>query len=426
MAVKKIILTNTLYQLLGKFVSTASTVIVSVIITRMLGAQTWGEYSIVISYITLFYVFTELGINSIAAREFTALKNVPKKHFYSVVWARFVLTLIISVISVVCLYFLNYPPHIKIAILFGQFGLILYSVSSSFNSIFQAKLCYKYLFYATIAFSVINLGLFLLLVPLYRGNLILLLIPIAVGEVFRFCVSLYFANKLLSKQISKGNPNTFAKNVLLMAAPLAMVLILNTLMVQIDRIMLSVMVAPVFLGFYSLSYRLFDVLLVFPTFFMNSAFPIFSEKYKTEKNYNDVFTQSLIFLLAVAFISTVLSIIIVPVLLPLIWGIEMTPAVLSFNTLIVGSVFFYLSSILSWNFVVENKQHILIFVYGFGLITNFILNLYYIPKLSFEGAALTTIFTEALVVLLLVLLTYKHLTVRITRVNNLLPWKLYK
>jgi|GEM_PF-3409436 len=426
MAVKKIILTNTLYQLLGKFISTASAVVVSVIITRILGAQTWGEYSIVISYITLFYVFTDLGINSIAAREFTFLKKVPKRHFYSVIGFRFILTLTVSLFSICTLYFLNYPSYIKTAIVFGQFNLILFSISSSFNSIFQAKLCYKYLFYSTCVFSTINLALFLALVPIYSGNLIILLIPIIVGELFRLLLSLYFANRLLSKSIDKTSANRFAKNVLLMAAPLAMVLILNTLMVQIDKIMLSVMVAPVFLGFYSLSYKLFDVLLVFPTFFMNAAFPIFSDKYKQDKNYNSVFTKSLMFLVSVALFSTIFSLIFVPFLLPIIWGSQMSPAVLSFNILITGSIFFYLSSILSWNFVVENKQHILIYVYAIGLVTNFLLNLYYIPKLSFMGAALTTVFTEFFVVMMLVVLSYKFLSVRVVKVKNVIPWKPFK
>ncbi|MBP7859987.1 hypothetical protein KA001_03455, partial [Patescibacteria group bacterium] len=58
---KKEIFTNTLYQLLAKFLSTFSTLFLSTLIIRLLGAYTWGEYSTVLAYVTFFYIFCEFG-----------------------------------------------------------------------------------------------------------------------------------------------------------------------------------------------------------------------------------------------------------------------------------------------------------------------------------------------------------------------------
>jgi O-antigen/teichoic acid export membrane protein len=417
MAVKLPILTNTLYQLLAKFVSTAGTLLITVFITRKLGATTWGDYSVVISYITFFYVFTEFGVNSIAAREFSSKKTILKSDFISVFLLRAVITLLISCVSIGLLYFFNYPAYIKQAIIFGQIGLVFFSLASSFNCLFQAKLQYKYLFYSTTVFTIVNVGLFWWVVKTFNISVILLLVPIAIGEIVRFLLNCAFSLNILDKTSKIGFSSTFAKSIFLMSLPLAAVLVINTLMVQIDRLMLSVMVDPLYLGYYSLSYRLFDVLLVFPTFFMNASFPVFAERFKKNKNYSNEFSQSLIFLTFVSILVTVFSLILGKVFIPLIWGIDMYPSVYSFNILVLGSLLFYLSSLVSWCFVVERKQAILIFVYALGFVLNFALNVPAINTFGFVGAATTTILTEGLVVLLLIIFMRRYLTVRFTKTS---------
>ncbi|PIR42971.1 hypothetical protein COV24_04935 [candidate division WWE3 bacterium CG10_big_fil_rev_8_21_14_0_10_32_10] len=416
MTIKAKILTNTLYQLLAKFVSTAGTLLITIIITRILGAVTWGEYSIVISYTTFFYIFTEFGLNSIAARDFSSKKRVGRSDFYNFLFVRGIHTLIIITLGMVVLGFMHYPTYINKAIYLSQISVLFFSLSSGYNALFQSKLLYKYLFIITCVFSIINLFLFLFVVNFIKINLIYLFIPTVLSDLIRFIFATVIANKVLEKDKIILTFHRM-KYFFFMAIPLGVALIFNTLMTQIDRLMLSVMSQPVFVGYYSLSYKLFDVLLVLPTFFMNAAFTIFVKKHASNQGYNKELTLSMYALGLISFFITIVALTSGWFFIPLIWGQAMKPAVSSFNILISGSILFFLSSPLSWIFVVENKIKYLVYFYTAGFIMNFVLNIFAIKMYGYNGAAVTTIITELFVLIILEIYRRKKLNVKYTSYN---------
>ena len=411
MSTKKKIVSNTLYQLLAKIISTLSTLVISILITRILGAKTWGEYSIVIAYLTFFYIFTEFGLNSVAARDFSVLKNVGINEFYNFFLVRFFHTLLIVIIGVVFLQFLNYPYHIKLAIYFSQIGVFFFSLSSAYNSLFQSKLLYKYLFFTTLGSSLLNLFLFFTLLNYFNRNIVYLFVPMIIADITRFVLALYFSHSILLSEKFVLSLQKM-RHFFISALPLGIALLFNTLMTQIDKIMLSVMVDPIYVGYYSLSYKLFDVLLVLPTFFMNAAFTVFVQRYKQRNSYGRELSLSILCLTIVSVLITLISLLTGWFLIPLIWGADMRFATTSFNILITGTILFYISSPISWAFVVENKQKYLIYFYLSGFIVNFLLNMFFIRVYGYIGAAVTTIITEALILLLLEIYRKKVLKVR--------------
>lgn len=393
-------MTNTLYQLGAKLVSTISTLVLSILITRVLGARTWGEYSVVISYMTFFYVFTEFGLNGIAAREFSKKKVVTYKDFFAFFASRFLITLIVIGVGIIALNYFNYPQHLKNAIYISQIGILFFSLGSSFNAIFQAKHSYKYLFFITLVGVVVSLTAVVAVITANPSNIAWLFVPMILGDVVKFLAAAFYSTKLLSSftiEISKK----LMKFYFITALPLGIALIFNTLMTQIDRLMLSVMVPALELGFYSLSYKLFDIALVIPTFFMNAAFPILVKRYAEKKNYSLGFTQSYFFLFIASIAITVFSIGLGWVFIPLVWGQEMVPSIITFNILMSGSILFYTSSSISWCFVIENKMKYLIYIYLSGFLLNFSLNIIAIRMYGYIGAAITTIITELVVLILL-------------------------
>ena len=408
---RPIIITNTLYQLAAKFVSTFSALILSIVITRLLGANTWGEYSVVMAFVSFFYVFTEFGLNGIAAREFSKVKRIDSKNFIGFFVARLLITLLVIAIGVFTLNLFNYPTYLKQAIYLSQIGVLFFSLGSSFNSVFQAKHSYKYLFYITLLGSFINLCILALIVYLKTSNILWLLVPMVVTDVSKFFIAYIFSKKIVSFKSYKVNW-VVVKFYFLAALPLGVALIFNTLMTQIDRLMLSAMVPAIELGFYSLSYKLFDIALVVPTFFMNAAFPILVMRYKTKKNYNLEFTQSYYLLFISAIIITLLGIGLSWYLIPAIWGSTMIPSIVSFNILIASTVLFYASSPISWCYVIENKMKYLVYFYFIGFVLNLVSNFFAIKYFGYVGAAFTTLITELVVLILLDTFRKKVLTVK--------------
>jgi O-antigen/teichoic acid export membrane protein len=54
-----------------------------------------------------------------------------------------------------------------------------------------------------------------------------------------------------------------------------------------------------------------------------------------------------------------------------------------------------------WDLILKNKQKILVFIYGGGLLINVVLNLVFIPQFGILAAAVSTGLTEAAVLTLL-------------------------
>ncbi len=427
-----VVFTNTLYQLLSKLVSTLSTVTITVLITRFLGSQTWGDYSAVLAFIGFYFVLSEFGLNSIATKKFSEKGLITQVDFYSFIFLRFLFTLFLLFIGFFILQILKYPRYIYIAIIFSMLQVFIYSLSSSFNSIYQSRYLYKYLFYSTFIYSLINLSLFLYIIFSKNLNnsiydrLWILFVPLLVAEFVRLLFGFFVTKKFISKS-SKVLNLKLLKKYMLMSLPLGFALLFNTLMTQIDRLMLSKMVDTIYLGYYSLAYKLFEVLLVLPTFFMNSVFPSLVNSYNNHLNntYNLLFSKSFYFLGFLSIIVSFFGLIFSPIFIPLIWGRTMAPAVYAFIILILGAPLFYLSSPLSWLYVVENRTKFLLYLYLFAFLLNFCLNLVIIPKYNYLGAAYTTLFTELFVLLALELFRRKYLKVKYTKflLSYLTVWK---
>jgi O-antigen/teichoic acid export membrane protein len=194
------------------------------------------------------------------------------------------------------------------------------------------------------------------------------------------------------------------------SAPFGISLLLNTLMVQVDRLILSVLSTPVSVGYYSLAYRLFEFILVIPTFYMNSVYAhMIVIKNKSMLEYKHIFKNSILTLSLSAVIITIVSLIIAPIIIPLVWGEEMKQAVLPFVILTLGCLVFYLTSPLNWRLVADGKQKYLPFIYGIVLIVNIILNLIFIPMYDYKASAVITVLSEVIVLIMLLYVCYRKI-----------------
>ena len=103
----------------------------------------------------------------------------------------------------------------------------------------------------------------------------------------------------------------------------------------------------------------------------------------------------------IALILTAVALLTSKFLIIAIWGTEMQKAFVPFNILMAGSLFFFLSSPLSWVLVVRNKQKYLPAVYGIALIFNVVFNIIFIPRYNYLASAAIIVLTEFLVLVAL-------------------------
>jgi len=406
MDAKRGIAKNTIYQMLAKVFSAGGTLIGTVLITRLLGAETFGEYSVVTAFVLSFYILSDFGVNAVTAREFSKDESYAKGNFASILVFRLMVGFLLLALALVVLRFMPYSIYIKRAILVGLTLIIFQSAFAACTTIFQAHLGYKYYFFSVVAGNVVTL-LALGFAVLSNWGLTCLAASLVLGSFVQVLLSLIFVRRFLAFSRSIVDYSLW-RRTLLASLPLGMGLLLNTAMVQADRFLLSILSTPYSVGVYNLSYKIFDFVLVFPTFFMNAAFPMFVRLEKeSERRFRESFRKSVAMLSAASIFVTVLGVLLAPVLVPLIWGFRMSAVVVPLSILISGSLIFFVTSPLSWLLVIRNKQRFLPYIYSVALIFNVAFNVIFIPKYDYIASAVLTVLSELIVLVGLVLVSKK-------------------
>jgi O-antigen/teichoic acid export membrane protein len=394
---------NTFYQLIAKFVSAGSAILITILITRNLGAEFYGEYSIVIAYVFMFLIFSDFGINATITKEYAFDESKAKENLSKILTLRIIIGAVVTLIALILLMFFPYSDSIKISILILLPVLILNSLYKTSEIIFMSYHKYKYHALSVSIGSVLMVILFILLLSQGYTGLAVYVLPTLLGYFIITIVSLIFIRSYLKINTSAIDKK-YWKYALLDSAPLGVSLLLNTLMVQIDRILLSVLSTPISVGYYSLAYRLFEFILVLPTFYMNSIYAhMVTSKSKSETEYKKIFRSSIRKLGISAVVITVFMFIFAPLAIPIIWGEEMQSVVMPFLILASGTLIFYLSSPLNWKFVAEGKQKYLPYIYGLVLIFNVVMNILLIPRYNYIASAVITIISEFIILVLLIL-----------------------
>lgn len=401
----KIVFKNTFYQILSKIFTAGGALFGTVLITRFLGAETFGEYSIVTAFVLSFYLLSDLGINAVTVKEFSQDETALRKNFSSLLVFRVVLGLVFAGLCNLVLIFFPYSPIIKNAIRLGSILIFLQSIYSTCLIVFQSKLAYRYVVSISILASLISIALLIPVVFMHKSIFYVILAVVA-GYSFHPITAVLLLRKYLRFD-KRSIDIAYWKRVFVLSFPLGLALMLNTFMVQADKILLSVMSDAVSVGLYNLAYKIFDLILVIPTFFMNAMFPLMVKaKDDNGCKVNILLKKSLLILSLAAIFLTVFSFIFSRFLIPAIWGGEMVLSYIPFNILMAGAVFFFLSSPLTWVLVVKNRQRVLPFLYGFALLFNVILNIIFIPQYNYLASAVITVLTEFLVLAVLAVIVF--------------------
>ena len=401
---------NTVYQIIGKVISMSITILAVVIITRVYGREGYGEFSLMQSWPALFFVIIDFGINAIAAKELSKDWSKAGKYFGNILEIRALFSLLMIVMLSLTLKFFPYSPDLRRGIILGLFILLTQSFYSTSNIFFQVKLKYDY---STIAYTtgyLLILGLILFFSKL-KVDIMWVNFSYVIGGVLTFLMCLWFVSKLGVKPNFSIDKKLW-KYLFTLSLPIGIMFVFSQIGFKEDALLLSFLKLPQHYGLnntesvavYSLPYKVFEVFLVIPTFFMNSVYPVLLShmekgKDKLKKTFSNVMYFLLVSSLAIGIIGYLSSGFVIKVL----GGSEFLQSVDVLRILSVGLVIFYLTSPLSWLIVTLGYQHKLPLIYISSAIFNLIANLIYIPKYSFYAASWITILSEVIVLVLLFL-----------------------
>lgn len=409
-----ILFSNTFYQLAGKLISMSITMLVTLLIARLYGRTGYGYFNLMQSIPALFFIISDFGFNAIAAKRLSGNWEEASKLFWNILVLRLIISvfLILFTILVISFYF-PYPADLKLGIYMSLLLIITHSLYASGNLIFQLKLKYSYSAIGYVLGSLLVLITTLILIS-QNASILWINFTYVLGGVFTFIVSLHFLKKLGISLTSGFKLDTkLWKDLTLLSAPIGLTFIFSQVHFRADSILLSRLSLPNIgydnvetVAIYGLAYKIFEVCLVIPTFFMNAAYPLFLSKLQIGREvFIKFFYKTLLLLTMSGLVITVLGYYFAPFMINVLGGESFNDSVLVLRVLFVGIIVFFISAPFSWFIVNLGKQKVLPFIYLTAAVFNIVGNIYLIPRYSFMASAYLTWVSELIIFVLLILVS---------------------
>src|SRR4030042_2788522 len=100
---------NTAIQLLGKAITVTSTLLITYLVAKSFSVEGYGNYTGILSYIALFYVFADFGLNAIFVRETGSDQEKQKDYFKNLLGLRLTASIFIAFAATAVLAFTGHP-----------------------------------------------------------------------------------------------------------------------------------------------------------------------------------------------------------------------------------------------------------------------------------------------------------------------------
>jgi len=393
------IATNTGSQIAGKMINSGATFLITLFIARSYGVNGYGDFTKITTYIAFFYLLGDFGLNAIYLQ-----KQKKDDSLWGVLFGvRLIGSILLIFIALALLSFLpqgqlqGYTPAVRLAIILFSPAIFAQAIITTANALFQKYLRYDLSTLALSIGSIVAVILVWIVTIVFQPQIGVLFASIAffVGLLVTAVVSVFLASRLeklrLSFRLQDMSP------LLISSIPLGLTLLCNQVYFRVDSLILTLSRQTSDVGIYGLAYKLFEVPLAFPTFFMNSVYPLFLVQAKIAKTKE---LQKMIgkvgWFLSIGAIVLVVLLWLAAPLISLI-RVDFLPSIAVFRILILGLPFFFVSSLTMWTLIALGKQMTLLAIYAFTMIMTILLDLYFIPLYGVTAAAWITVGSEAVV-----------------------------
>lgn len=415
------IASNTFYQLVAKAISVVTTVAVTALITRTMGISSFGAFFLMSNFATYFFLLLDFGINTVVTREISNNNTLSNEYFRNVLTLRLIYSLILVIIVSLLLPLIPFKltnySFLRLGVFIGLLVLMSQAIYNSCTIVFQSHLDYK----KVVISSLIGNGvLFIFLFPVvfFTKNLMLMVVTNTAGSFLVSIIALYLVKQIIGRVGFSFN-FVLWKRLFKLALPLGVAIFLTVIVSKADSFLLSIMdlsksLTPgnaQALGNYGLAYKVFENILVLPTYFVNALFPVMvfhkgesigKLKNTLKKSLGTMFIVSLL-VVAVGWVFSPLAIFI------LSGEGGQNLATLSLRILIIGLPLFFCSAVLMFFLITVGLEKKLPLIYAIAAVFNVVLNYFYIPSFGYIASSVITGVTEVLILLLLLVFTFNYL-----------------
>jgi O-antigen/teichoic acid export membrane protein len=408
---------NTIIQIIGKALSTALGVASITIMARYLGKTGFGQYTIVMTYVSFFSVISDFGLTLVTSRLISEPGADEKKIISNLFGLRLVSALIFLGLAPLSIIFFPYDNIVKLGAAIITLSFLFNALSQILTGFFQKKLKMGIMAGADVLSRILLLAGIILSVKLNWG-LYGILWSVVASNIFSFGFP-YLLNRELTTFSLAFDKKIWLK-IFHQTWPLAITIAFNLIYLKTDTLILSLIKSPAEVGVYGVAYKVIDILVTIPFMFSGLALPALTaawargekEKFNSMlgKSFNGLAIMAVLLIIGAQFTAQ-------PIMV-LVAGEEFAAAGSILRILILAAGVIFLQSIFAHAIIAIGQQTKIIGAYAFTAVTALAAYLIFIPRYSYFGAAWSTVYSESAIAASSIYLIYKYVKF-IPRVNIL-------
>ena len=388
---------NTAVQLAGKGAVLALGVVSIAVLTRYLGPEDYGKYTLALMYMQLFGVLADVGLFTTAVREISKDPARTDEVVGNTITLRLGLSVVVIALAGAVSLLLPYEPEVRTAILLAGAPLLFGMLNTSFVAILQSRLKMGRAVVGDVVGRAASLGLVLIVIGLDLGFYAVL------GAAGGGALATLAVTWWLTRQVARVRPRiqpAIWRSLLKAALPLGLALAINTLYFRADTLIISLYEPYDQVGLYTLAYRVLELALVVGSVFLSTTFPILSEAVARDE------PRALRAIQASSEVCVVLGaplvaggLVLAPQIVELAGGADFHDAGTPLRILLAAGALAWVNGIFGYALIARDRQASALWLnfsaLGFNVGFNFLL----VPRYGIVAAAIVTVASELLILL---------------------------
>jgi O-antigen/teichoic acid export membrane protein len=367
---------------------------------RYLGPYTSGQYQFVLSYVAIFGVIIDFGLQQYIIKKISESPSEVKKYFQNFLAVEVVLALFIYGLLLTIAKLNNYEPIVFNAIAVAGLGTALNGLTYPFLSVMSAFYDLRKVALINFINSLINVATIFSVIYFHKSIVLLstnLLVFSAIGLVlYHGFVKKYIPKPEVFRAVLSLDWS-LVKKIMIAAFPFALLVGFSTIYNRIDIILITNVLGYKETGLYTAAYKFFDLMGFFPAIVSHSIYPVFTSLMAQRDllSVRDMIEKYLRFMMALALPIGVGGMLLAKPIILVLAGQEYAEAasVLAILVWAPAVLFIY---IVANSLVISQLTKFAVAITGANVFINIVGNLLLLPHIGIRGAAIMTVASEAL------------------------------
>jgi O-antigen/teichoic acid export membrane protein len=390
------------YLSAGKLLGDLFTFFLFVALSRVFGQEGLGYYSFAMAVGGFLLILSDFGLYSYSVKEMSRMQDQLEIYYGKIFTLRLLLSLAVILVLLLILPWIPLSAEMKLILLLLGVQQVLYSLVDGFSAVFVAR--EEMYLAALLEFSMRAVGALAAIAVIFLGgSLVFSLAMLPLVTLFQVGAS-YWAVKGRYGSPRLGLSKDFGIHILRETFPFALSRLLGQLATRLDILLLGILIGAAATGVYNAAYRVVFMLMIISFFASLALFPNASRLYVDDRQELARFYQRSMSMIVLAGLPISAGIwLIAPSLVRIIYGSGFAESGIVLRFLAWLVFLSFLNNTLGMFLTACDRQTtrtriqwIVVWVNGAG-------NLLLIPLIGLRGAAIVTLFSESLLVILLLL-----------------------